>query len=470
MNEGIDCKKGRHALVLGGGIAGLISATVLARHFEEVTLLEQDSYSTDPSTVRLHTPHGAHIHGILAAGLQTMSRLYPDLPRWFDEMGIYEGDLTHHTRIAYEGRWLPRVRSGIAIRVCTRSEAEDLLRREVTRIRNVRILERCKVQALNTARMAGKMRVRGITFSREGGEEELNADFIVDAMGRNSPSKRWLEKLFMSGIEELEVNAGIVYASAWFHTTARIDDDWSVLWTLPSMPNDPRMGVIIRFGQDRLLFSMIGYGKPKAPHTHDELVARTADLCVPELHRLLKASRPTSEIAIYGNTQNRWRRYGRLPSFIDGLAVLGDAACSLNPRYGQGIALATIGADLLDRELSGYFAAHGNLDGFSHHFQKSLDRMLQVPWQIAVMEDRAWLAARSETKLPVAQRIAIKGSQRLLMAAMSDIDLYIRFMRVAQLLDPPTKILTPKTIAKIALNRKQQSEFQDRPNVGIGIG
>src|SRR6187397_845877 len=93
-------RKGRRALMLGGGIAGLSAAGVLARHFEEVTLVERDRYPTDPAAVRLHTPHGAHIHILLAGGLVTLSRLVPELPSWLDEMGMPEGDLTHHTRVA----------------------------------------------------------------------------------------------------------------------------------------------------------------------------------------------------------------------------------------------------------------------------------------------------------------------------------------------------------------------------------
>ena len=35
---------GKHAVVIGGSIAGLAAAGVLARHFERVTLLERDEY------------------------------------------------------------------------------------------------------------------------------------------------------------------------------------------------------------------------------------------------------------------------------------------------------------------------------------------------------------------------------------------------------------------------------------------
>lgn len=461
MGEVPVTKKGRRALVLGGGIAGLSAAGVLARHFEEVTLVERDRYPDDPAAVRPHTPHGAHVHILLAGGLVALSRLVPDLSGWLDEMGRLPGDLTEHTRVAYEGRWLPKARSGIPIRTCTRSDVEHLLRRDVARRGNVRVLDEAKIEGL-----LGRERVLGARVSRGGAAEELTADLVADATGRASPSMKWLEDAGVRGVEELTVDAGITYTSAWFEPPAGIEDDWTALATLPSIPHDARMGVVIRFGSGPMICSAVAYGKPAPPRTHDELVEGMARLSVPEVHRLLRASKPVTELISYGNTQNRWRRYGRLPWFPDGLVVLGDAVCSMNPRYGQGMTLAAMSAERLDQELSAYFDERASLEGFPLHFQKRLERMLGVPWQIALMEDRAWVSSLAGTPPPLLQRIALAGSQRVLKTAFSDIDTYIRFMRVAQLLDAPTAMLSPKTLAKIAVGGGGGAAAEDSPAVG----
>jgi 2-polyprenyl-6-methoxyphenol hydroxylase-like FAD-dependent oxidoreductase len=257
-----------------------------------------------------------------------------------------------------------------------------------------------------------------------------------------------------------------VYASAWFDPPTDIDDDWTVLATLPSMPRDARMGIAIRFSSGRMLCSVVDYGRPAAPQNTDALVARLADLCVPQIHRLLLASKPTSDVAVFGNTQNRWRRYGRLPSFPDGLVVIGDAVCSLNPRYGQGMTVASLSADRLDKELSAYFGEHQSLSGFSHHFQKKLEGVLTVPWQIALLEDRAWVSSLAGAEPSLAERIAVKSAQRVLKTAFSDVDTYIRFMRVAHLLDTPFAMLHPRTIAKIAGGGGAGPAADDVPGIG----
>lgn len=453
-------RAGRHAVVLGGGIAGLAAAANLIRHFERVTLVERDRYPTDPQ-VRAHTPQGAHAHILLAGGLVSLSRLFPELPAWLDEAGLVEGDLTHHTRVAYNGRWLPRARSGIPIRTCTRADVEHLLLRNARRFEAITLLDGCKVEGL-----LGRERARGVRVTEGGATREIEADLVVDAMGRGSPSARWLEDAGFSRVEEVTVNAGVVYASAWFEPPDDIADDWAVLATLPAIPHDPQMGILVRLGPGRMLCSAVRYGNRKAASTPGELVASMEGLCVPEIHRLLRASKPTSDVVAFGNTQNRLRRFGKLPRFPDGLVILGDAACSLNPRYGQGMTVAVLSVERLDRALTEFVAAHGSLDGFSRFFQKSLEQTLVVPWQIALMEDRAWMSVMSGAAPSLPQRIALAGSQRVLDTAFSDIDTYIRFMRVAHLLDSPSKMLAPGTLAKIARGGRAAHAPENTPAIG----
>ena len=58
----------KQAIVIGGGIAGLLAARVLLNHFEQVTLLERDQYPNEP-VFRPGVPQGRQIHT-----LQRMTR------------------------------------------------------------------------------------------------------------------------------------------------------------------------------------------------------------------------------------------------------------------------------------------------------------------------------------------------------------------------------------------------------------
>ena len=60
--------------MLGGSVAGLLAARVLADAYENVTIVERDRLPTDPAQ-RRGVPQGRHAHGILPSGLAVMERL-----------------------------------------------------------------------------------------------------------------------------------------------------------------------------------------------------------------------------------------------------------------------------------------------------------------------------------------------------------------------------------------------------------
>lgn len=49
-----------HAIVIGGGIAGLVVARVLTYHFDRITLIERDCYPQEP-TFRPGVPQGRQV-------------------------------------------------------------------------------------------------------------------------------------------------------------------------------------------------------------------------------------------------------------------------------------------------------------------------------------------------------------------------------------------------------------------------
>ena len=72
----------RHAVVLGGSLAGLLAARILTDHFENVTLIERDEYADTPEA-RRGIPQANHVHGLLLRGRQVLEELFPGLQ---DEM------------------------------------------------------------------------------------------------------------------------------------------------------------------------------------------------------------------------------------------------------------------------------------------------------------------------------------------------------------------------------------------------
>src|SRR5713226_1212683 len=74
--EAVMATLGENAIVIGGSIAGLMTAAVLADHFEQVTILERDHIEDAPA-LHKSIPQGNHAHALLLGGERVMSRLFP---------------------------------------------------------------------------------------------------------------------------------------------------------------------------------------------------------------------------------------------------------------------------------------------------------------------------------------------------------------------------------------------------------
>ena len=57
-----------HAVVLGGSLAGMLAARVLAASFSRVTIVERDVYPRGPQS-RRGVPQACHLHVLLMRGL-----------------------------------------------------------------------------------------------------------------------------------------------------------------------------------------------------------------------------------------------------------------------------------------------------------------------------------------------------------------------------------------------------------------
>src|SRR6516165_11024900 len=68
----------RHAVVVGGSLAGMLAARVLSDHFDSVTLLERDRFP-ETAAARKGLPQGRHAHGLLERGRRVVERFLPGL-------------------------------------------------------------------------------------------------------------------------------------------------------------------------------------------------------------------------------------------------------------------------------------------------------------------------------------------------------------------------------------------------------
>jgi 2-polyprenyl-6-methoxyphenol hydroxylase-like FAD-dependent oxidoreductase len=117
-----------NAIIIGGSIAGLLAARVLADHFERVTLIERDLLPADIQT-RKGVPQDRHVHALLARGLEIMSTLFPGLENELLADGAVPVDLAGETRWYHFGGYKLPFESGFVSLMMSRPLLEWHIRR-----------------------------------------------------------------------------------------------------------------------------------------------------------------------------------------------------------------------------------------------------------------------------------------------------------------------------------------------------
>src|SRR5246500_4017561 len=132
---------------------------------------------------------------------------------------------------------------------------------------------------------------------------------------------------------------------------------------------------------------------------------------------------------------SQWRRYDKMRRFPAGLLVTGDAICSFNPIYGQGMTVAALEALALRDCLS------LGTDELSRRFFHAAAKPIRQAWQLAAGGDLALPEIDGAQSLTT--RLFNRYVDRIMTAAEYDTAADDQFNRVTALLDPATRLLRP---------------------------
>jgi 2-polyprenyl-6-methoxyphenol hydroxylase-like FAD-dependent oxidoreductase len=430
----------RTAVVLGGSIAGLLAAKVLAESGADVTVVDRDLLA-DVDTARRGVPQGRHTHGLLARGQQVLEELFPGLTGEMQAAGVEAGDLGSQLRWIFDGRQLAPAESGLLVVGGYRPVIEYHVRRRVAKLPNVRFLEEHDIVGLVTDE--GGKRVVGARVQQRGAgtaAEVLPADLVVDATGKGSRTPSWLTGLGYPQVAEERVKIGLTYTSCRFALTHDpFGDDVSV--NPVATPAHPRGGFLTKLSDHRCIVSLTGVLGDQAPTDPEGFVEYARSLPVPDIHEAIRDAQPLEEASTFRYPASIRRRYERLDRFPESLVVLGDAVCSFNPVYGQGITVAALQALTLRRHLrtGGPISARA--------YFRDISRVLDAPWEIAAGGDLGFPGAEGRRTLK--SRISTAFTVKLHAAASVDPAVTAAFVRVAGLVDPPTALMRPSFALRV---------------------
>jgi 2-polyprenyl-6-methoxyphenol hydroxylase-like FAD-dependent oxidoreductase len=442
---------GEHAVVIGGSMAGLLTARVLSDHFDRVTIFEADT-PPEQAVPRTGVPQGHHIHGLLAGGAAVINRYFPALHDELVAAGAEYGDSMLMTRMYIGGRWNLRLESGNYGYVMSRPLLEAMVRKHCCALGNVQLRVNTSVSGYLSS--ADHSAITGVTLAHN--DEAVAADFVADVRGRSSTAPEWLKALGYAPPERTTVGIDVGYVTFEVPGRPSSERDWRLLFiTQKSPPEDTRAGGLFCIEGGRYLVTAGGFHKDYPPTHWAGFLDFMKSLPQPHIYREIKDLQPLGAAKEYRFAHYLRRHYERLDRFPRGLIVLGDAICSFNPIYGQGMTVAAKEADFLADCLAQCARNGGNLDNLAPAFFKGAARIVDVAWNGVTVEDFKYPQTRGAR--PRGYAIARWLNDRFFALSGVDEAFAIAFNKVLHLAAPPGSILKPKYLLKAIFNGRRQA-------------
>lgn len=316
------------AVVIGGGIAGLAAARVLAAHYTSVVVCEKDS-RIGSADIRAGAPQGAHLHVLLKNGQTILRELMPDVYEQIKNSRCKTIDWAQDTVWENKFGQLPRYQSKAKTLAFSRGLLESKLFTSVNKLQNVSVIY---AQALEITKSADK-----INSVKLDNGQIIEADLFVFAAGAQS----MLSALLRQSLPYETTGIDITYYSARFKSETVNLPDCAQYYYQADPGIESIGGVISPIENNQTIATLIEFGqKPARILDQPGFLAKSMQL--PNLDffsSVMKAEMQGPVHCFHKKTMTRITpaAYKSLP---DNLILVGDSLLSLNPVFGQGMTSA----------------------------------------------------------------------------------------------------------------------------------
>lgn len=423
--------------VLGGSIAGLLAAAAAAPHARHVVVVERDALPAHPAA-RPGTPQALHVHGLLASGRAAMEELVPGLTDDLVAQGALTGDIGSSGAWWIGGHRVLDTAVDAQGLLVSRLLLEAYLRVRVRALPTVTVLDRTDARALVSA-LPGAVtgvQVQDLT-DPTAPLETLGSDLVVDATGRPGRASRWFDEHGWPQAPTERVDLGVRYRTVRvLHHEGDLDGARVVISA--ATPSRPRGGAALRQEDGTWKITVAGYAEDQPPADPEGLRRFAAGLVAPEIGLLLRRD-PLEEPLAY-RFPHGVRRLVDQTALPQGYAVLGDAVCSVNPVFGQGMSVAALQALALERVLASVDGP-ASLPGALRSYHRVASGHAAHAWDVCLGGDLQIPGVRG--RRPHGHALVGAYVRRAQRAAAHDPVVARALLRVTSLLDPPEALLRP---------------------------
>lgn len=374
----------RRAVVLGGSFAGLMAARVLSDHADDVVVIEPAAMSYE--TIDRGSPHRRQLHALLAMGHTQLERWLPGITQDLVDGGARLG-AGPAVQFYVDGALKPSV-EGLTMLGASRHFIEDHVGRRVSALPNVRHQPGQARGLLFQGGSISGVRFSTLTAGGSSPDGEIEADLVVDAMGRSSRLGTWLAEhgWDQPPVDRMRIDLG--YATATFLRGEELPETVIAHSTPgPASGYQPAViepGAMTAVEGNRWSVVLAGYADYAPGRDPAEFLTRMRR-CVAPLQEVADNCVMQGDVEPFHFRESQRRNYDKLTRFPGGLVVVGDALASVNPIYGQGLTLASLQASSLSVHLRSGADPHAPAWGYFRRAAAVVD----AAWQLSSTADLA---------------------------------------------------------------------------------
>jgi alpha/beta hydrolase fold len=204
---------------------------------------------------------------------------------------------------------------------------------------------------------------------------------------------------------ETTIGVDFAYTSTKYRIPGYHGEPERILGFFPIPPHSANGGFFAEIENDTWHVSLFGRFGDYPPVDEAGFLAFARSLPTPRLYEIIKDAERVTDIVQHRYPTSVQRHYERLAAFPDGFLVLGDAICSFNPVYGQGMSSAALQVMALQDLLTERVDDSHGLDGLAPAFFPRAAEVIATPWALAAASDFAYPQTVGERPPPTPRTV-----------------------------------------------------------------
>ncbi|MEQ5091656.1 FAD-dependent monooxygenase [Providencia rettgeri] len=364
--------------IIGGSITGCIAAEMLSKYFDDITIIEKDSFIPD-SSKRKYVPHENHAHILLKKGMELLEKIFPGIIDELNIKGAPYSNLGEDIDWFQYGSWKIKYKSKYRICFSTRILLDSVIRQRILKNNKIKVKDNTSVEKM----IVNKNKVTSLSIRESNNTQVIFSDLVIDSSGFGSKTDKMLTDSGISKVESTIIKKHLKYVSRIYKIPSNLVKEYKnkaiIIW---SSNDNCNIGLLLPVENECCIVSVGSCFSQEPKPDEESYLSFIKNLPSEKIYNTVKKLEPISDIYYFKYIGSTWKHYEKLHDFPSGLIVLGSALCGMNPFYGQGITMSLSQIRILENNITKLKNAQNTV-----LIQKKIAKSLKTPWEVSKTED-----------------------------------------------------------------------------------